>query len=266
MLNKLTAFFDHSRHKLSVADLDATLDVLTFEGEESLSQPFKYTVEFTCVEQDIAAEQILGQYATFSLHAAPYKAPLKYTYSSEEAKKEKLKLTQRTLYGVITGFKRLSSSNDEARYEITLQPRLALLDKGKQYRIYQHQSVPEIVESIFRSRHGFLGQDFYFKLAREYPKRDQVMQYGESDLAFISRLLAEVGIWYHFRSDERLKIGVVELRDDQRHYQFDVQLPLREQSGFTSNGEDSVWLLQTSHRGKKHQFSRLLPSRCQRLA
>lgn len=247
MLNKLTAFFDHTRHKLSVADLEATLDVLTFEGEESLSQPFKYTVEFTCVEQDIAAEQILGQYATFSLHAAPYKAPLKYTYSSEEAAKEKLKLTQRTLYGVITGFKRLSSSNDEARYEITLQPRLALLDKGRQYRIYQHQSVPEIVESIFRNRHGFLGQDFYFKLAREYPKRVQVMQYGESDLAFISRLLAEVGIWYHFSSDERLKIGVVELRDDQRHYQFDVQLPLREQSGFTSNGEDSVWLLQTSH-------------------
>ncbi|MCI8208920.1 type IV secretion protein Rhs [Pseudomonas sp. S25] len=243
----ITLPFDHSRHKLSVAELDATLDVLTFEGEESLSQPFKYTVEFTCVQQDIAAEQILGRYATFSLHAAPFKAPLKNSYSSEEAAKEKLKLTQRTHYGVITSFKRLSGSNDEARYEITLQPRLALLDKGRQYRIYQHQSVPEIVDSILRSRHGFLGQDFYFKLAREYPKRLQVMQYGESDLAFISRLLAEVGIWYHFSSDERLKIAVVELRDDQRHYQFDVQLPLREQSGFTSNGEDSVWQLQTSH-------------------
>ncbi len=247
MVNPITLPFDHSRHKLSVADLDASLDVLTFEGEEHLSQPFKYTVEFTCVQQDIAAEQILGRYATFSLHAAPYKAPLKNSYSSEEAAKEKLKLTQRTHYGVITSFKRLSSSNDEARYEITLQPRLALLDKGRQYRIYQHQSVPEIVDSILRSRHGFLGQDFYFKLAREYPKRLQVMQYGESDLAFISRLLAEVGIWYHFSGDERLKIAVVELRDDQRHYQFDVQLPLREQSGFTSNGEDSVWQLQTSH-------------------
>ncbi|MFK7702294.1 type VI secretion system Vgr family protein [Pseudomonas caspiana] len=247
MLNTLTTFFDHSRHKLSVAELAASLDVLTFVGEESLSQPFKYTVEFTCVEQDIAAEQILGRYATFSLHAAPYKAPLKNTYSSEEAAKEKLKRTQRTHYGVITSFKRLSGSNDEARYEVTLQPRLALLDKGRQYRIYQHQSVPEIVESIFRTRHGFLGEDFYFKLAREYPKRLQVMQYGESDLAFVSRLLAEVGIWYHISSDERLKIDVVELRDDQRHYQFDVKLPLRGQSGFNSNGEDSVWQLQTSH-------------------
>ena len=31
----------------------------------------------------------------------------------------------RTLYGVITGFKQLSSSRDEARYEVRLEPRLA---------------------------------------------------------------------------------------------------------------------------------------------
>lgn len=41
---------------------------------------------------------------------------------------------------------------------------------------------------------------------REYPKREQVMQYGESDLAFIDRLLADVGIWYRFTRDERLNI------------------------------------------------------------
>ena len=243
MLNELRTFFDHSRHKLSVSDLDASLDVLAFEGEESLSQPFKYRVEFTCVEQDISAQQMLGGFGTFSLYAAPPKRPR----MSLDLVTQLPEVPLRTLYGRITSFKRLSGSNDEACYEITLQPRLALLDKGRQFRIYQHQSVPEIVESILRSRHDFLGQDFFFKLAREYPKRLQVMQYGESDLAFISRLLAEVGIWYHFSSQERLKIDVVEFRDDQRHYQFDVQLPLRAQSGFNSNEQDSVWQLQTSH-------------------
>ena len=77
---------------------------------------------------------------------------------------------------------------------------------------------PQIVESILRSRHDFEGQDFLFKLVREYPRREQVMQYGESDLAFISRLLADVGIWYRFTHDERLNIDVVEFHDDQRHY------------------------------------------------
>nr|WP_178088104.1 contractile injection system protein, VgrG/Pvc8 family [Pseudomonas sp. GL93] len=54
----------------------------------------------------------------------------------------------RTLHGVVTGFKRLSGALDEARYKITLEPRLALLNRGQQFRINQHQSVPQIVESV----------------------------------------------------------------------------------------------------------------------
>ncbi|MCP1446063.1 type VI secretion system secreted protein VgrG [Pseudomonas sp. GGS8] len=240
MLNELRTFFDHSRHKLRVRNVDAVLDVLAFHSEERLSQPFTYTVEFTCVEDDLAAEQLLGQDASFSLHASPQTLPV-LGLRVPEIK------PLRTLHGVITGFKRLSGSSDEAHYEITLEPRLALLGRGKQFRIYQHQSVPDIVESILRSRHGFEGQDFLFSLQREYPKREQVMQYGESDLAFIARLVAEVGIWYRFTSDERLSIDVVEFHDDQRHYQFDVELPYRPQSGLSSSAQDAVWSLQTQH-------------------
>ncbi|PBJ27435.1 Phage-related baseplate assembly protein [Pseudomonas sp. ACN8] len=240
MLNQLRTFFDHSRHTLSVRDLDARLDVLAFEGQEGLSQLFNYRVEFTCFDSDIGAEKILGQNASFSLHGAPHNLPF-LGLSTPTVK------PLRTLHGVVTGFKRLSGSVDEARYEITLEPHLALLGRGKQFRIYQHQSVPEIVENILRSRHDFEGQDFLFNLVRDYPKREQVMQYGESDLAFISRLLADVGIWYRFTRDERLNIDVVEFHDDQRHYQFDVELAYRPQSGLSSSGQDGVWALQSSH-------------------
>ncbi|MCK1792057.1 type VI secretion system Vgr family protein [Pseudomonas violetae] len=240
MLNQLRTFFDHSRHKLKVRDVDALLDVLAFEGTEALSQPFNYRVEFTCVDGDIGAETMLGQNASFSLYGAPQNLPF---LGLSAPKVQPL----RTLHGVITGFKRLSGSVDEARYEITLEPHLALLGQGQQFRIYQHQSVPQIVESILRSRHDFEGQDFFFNLVREYPKREQVMQYGESDLAFIDRLLADVGIWYRFTRDERLNIDVVEFHDDQRHYQFDVKLAYRPQSGLSSSGQDGVWALQSSH-------------------
>ncbi|OPA94340.1 type IV secretion protein Rhs [Pseudomonas fluorescens] len=240
MSSELQNFFDHSRHTLSVRNVEARLDVLAFEGQENLSQPFTYCVEFTSTERDLAAESLLGQEASFSLHAAPQKLPVA-GLSAPEVK------PLRTLHGVVTGFKRQSGSNDQATYAITLQPRLALLGRGQQFRIYQHQSVPEIVESILRGRHGLEGQDFLFSLKREYPKREQVMQYGESDLAFTARLLAEVGIWYRFTSDERLGIDVVEFCDDQRLYQFDIELPLRPQSGLGSSGQDAVWQLQSSH-------------------
>ncbi|QCY12021.1 type VI secretion system tip protein VgrG [Pseudomonas sp. MPC6] len=247
MSSQLPIFFDHSRHKLHVLNADLTLDVLAFHGEEQLSQPFHYVVEFTCTKQDLAADQLLNREAQFSLHPVPKKL----TFLTKDLKVKPL----RTFNGVITAFKRLSGSVDEARYEITLEPRLALLARGQQFRLYQHQSVPEIVEQILRSRHDFRGQDFFFKLTRTYPKRLQVMQYGESDPAFIARLLAEVGIWYRFTSDERLKIDAVEFHDDQLHYQSGIELPYHSPAGLSSSEQDGVWSLQTHHQVVERQVN-----------
>ncbi|QXG35619.1 type VI secretion system Vgr family protein [Pseudomonas viridiflava] len=233
-------FFDHSRHTLRVRKLTAPLDVLAFEGQEYLSQPFDYRVEFASTELDLAAESLLGKDASFSIHPPPGRKS-SLLFVAPEVK------PLRTFHGVITGFKRQSGSNDQAVYEVTLQPRLALLGRGRQFRIYQHQSVPQIVESILRSRHDLEGQDFLFSLKREYPRREQVMQYGESDLAFIDRILAEVGIWYRFTSDDRLSIGVAEFCDDQRLYQRGIELPCRPPAGLSSSGKDNVWQLQSSH-------------------
>uniref|UniRef100_UPI0031FC4C47 contractile injection system protein, VgrG/Pvc8 family n=1 Tax=Pseudomonas sp. MWU16-30323 TaxID=2878094 RepID=UPI0031FC4C47 len=104
-------FFDHSRHKLNVHNLDAPLDVLTFHGIEGLSQLFTYTVEFTSSHCDLGAEQLLGKRASFSLCPVPQKHL--FLWQPPPVNKP-----FRTLDGVVTGFKRLSGSNDEARYEI----------------------------------------------------------------------------------------------------------------------------------------------------
>ncbi|WP_435608454.1 type VI secretion system Vgr family protein [Pseudomonas knackmussii] len=241
MLDHIRPFFDHSRHKLSVSDCDAPLDVLAFEGEEGLSQPFSYHIEFTSSAGDIAAESMLGQRASFSLYAAPDPTP-KFSFNPKPV------LSLRTLHGVITAFKRLSGSRDEARYEVRLQPRLALLERGVQYRIYQNQSVPEIVEQVLRAApHSWRGEDFLFTLSREYPRREQVMQYGESDLAFVQRILAESGLYYRITTDERLGIEVMEIGDSRQQYEYGHSLPLRPQSGLQSNAADSVWNLQASH-------------------
>ncbi|PMZ87822.1 type VI secretion system tip protein VgrG [Pseudomonas sp. FW215-T2] len=245
----LPVFFDHSRHTLQIDGLDTHLDVLTFEGHEYLSQPYLYRIEFTASDLDIGGEKFIGQYAEFSLFADPSTLRV----ASWEVPRPPKPL--RTVYGRITACQRLSGSIDEARYEVTLQPRLALLDRGQQTRIYQHQSVPDIVKSILRDRHGLDTGHFRFNLKREYPQREQVMQYQESDLAFISRILADVGIWYRCIQHEELAFDVVEFCDDQRCYQFDVELPLRSPSGFSNSVEDSVWALQTRHKVVEQQVS-----------
>lgn len=227
--------FDHSHHKLKIRGLQSPVDVLTFEGREQLSTPFRYDIQFTSTDKAITPELVLMQDGAFSLTAPPVQgmpvqAPL------------------RTLYGVITGFKHLSSSQDEARYEVRLEPRMALLARSRQNAIYQNQTVPQIVEKILRERHQMRGQDFVFNLKSEYPAREQVMQYGEDDLTFVSRLLSEVGIWFRFATDARLKIEVIEFYDDQSGYERGLTLPLRHPSGLHDGATEAVWGLNTAYR------------------
>ncbi|MBV7584602.1 type VI secretion system tip protein VgrG [Pseudomonas sp. PDM33] len=247
MLNELRTFFDHSRHSLDVQGVDAPIDVLAFTGDEALSRPFTYRIEFTSTDLDLEGDSFLCQDASFSLHAPPEQLGIPgYT--------PRLAAPLRTLYGTLTRFAMLSVSRDQAHYEVTFEPRLKLLDRARQFRIYQNQSVPEIVEQVLR-RNDFAGQDFLFELTREYPQREQVMQYGEDDLAFIQRLTAEVGIWYRFSMDARLRIEVVEFHDDQRHYLPAPPLPLRPLSALESSGQDALWGLQSSQEVVQQQVS-----------
>ena len=226
--------FDHSHHALKIRGLSSGVDVLSFEGKEQLSAPFRYDIQFTSSDKSIAPESVLMQDGAFSLTAPPVQGIPTQT-------------PLRTLYGVITGFKQLSSSRDEARYEVRLEPRLALLSRSHQNAIYQNQTVPQIVEKILRERHEMRGQDFVFNLKGDYPSREQVMQYDEDDLTFISRLLSEVGIWFRFSTDARLKIGVIEFYDDQSGYERGLTLPLRHPSGMSDSGTEAVWDLNTAY-------------------
>ncbi|HBH7342382.1 TPA: type VI secretion system tip protein VgrG [Escherichia coli] len=226
--------FDHSHHKLKIRGLQSPVDVLTFTGREQLNAPFRYDIEFTSTDKAITPESVLMQDGAFSLTAPPVQGMPVMT-------------PLRTLYGVITGFKHLSSSQDEARYEVRLEPRMALLTRSRQNAIYQNLTVPQIVEKILRERHQMRGQDFVFNLKSEYPAREQVMQYGEDDLTFVSRLLSEVGIWFRFATDARLKIEVIEFYDDQSGYERGLTLPLRHPSGLHDGATEAVWGLNTAY-------------------
>ncbi|RAX07459.1 type VI secretion system Vgr family protein [Photorhabdus bodei] len=232
--------FDHSRYTLNVWKNTAPLDVVAFSGQEALSRPFRYAIEFTSPVKDIEPARMLMRDASFTL-TSPAINPGKRGMPIVPP------APLRALYGVISEFKLLSTSRDESHYAVTLEPRLALLSRSRQTAIYQQMSVPEIVEKILRERHGFRGQDFLFTLAYTYPKREQVMQYDEDDLRFVQRLLAEVGIWYKLTADDRLKIEVVEFYDDQRYYQLNVYMPARPPSGMHGGEVDAVWGMETVH-------------------
>ncbi len=236
--------FSHNHHLLSVKGCEAGLDVLAFEGDEALSQPFRYRIEFTSADHAIGKEMMLMKAASLTLQA-----------SVAQGFGINVQQPVRVIQGVVTGFERLSTSRDETHYALTLQPRLALLNRSHQNAIYQDQSVPQIVEKILRERHGLRGQDFLFSLTKTYPRREQVMQYGEDDLRFITRLLGEVGIWFRFTADTRLHIDVAEFCDSQQGYEKGLTLPSVPPSGQQSAGVDAVWEMACRHRVVEQQVS-----------
>ena len=236
--------FTHNHHLLAVKGTPSGLDVLAFEGNEALSQPFSYRVEFTSSDHAISKEMMLMKLGSLTLQA-----PVDQGFGI------KIQQPVRVIQGVVSGFERLSTSKDETCYALTLQPRLALLSRSHQNAIYQDISVPQIVEKILRERHSFKGQDFLFSLTREYPRREQVMQYGEDDLHFITRLLGEVGIWFRFTTDTRLNIDVVEFYDSQQGYEKGLTLPSVPPSGQHSEGADAVWGMECHHSVVQKQVS-----------
>ncbi|EML7270360.1 type VI secretion system tip protein VgrG [Enterobacter hormaechei] len=236
MSNNPPLRFSHSHHLLSVKGCDAGLDVLAFEGDEALSTPFSYRTEFTSADHAISKEMMLMKAASLTLQA-----PVDQGYGI------KIQQPVRVIQGVVTGFERLGTSKDETRYAVTLEPRLALLSRSHQNAVYQDMSVPQIVEKILRERHGMRGQDFLFSLSKEYPRREQVMQYAEDDLHFITRLLGEVGIWFRFTTDTRLNIDVAEFYDSRQGYEKGLTLPSVPPSGQHSQGVDSVWDMECHH-------------------
>ena len=220
-----------NRYSLSIPSCSSVLDVEDFSGSEGLSRNYYYGILFTSTDKDIQVNQFVRQVATLTMNAGKLASMT----------------TQKIVHGVITDFQRVSGSADESRYQIIVEPYLSLLDKQfRTHRFFINKSVPEVVGEILQE-HALHGWEYEFTLTQSYPKREQINQYQESDLAFIERLLAEVGIFYFFTLQPDTRTEVVHFADQQSAYEFDKRLALNSPSGMSDSGADSVWGLNILH-------------------
>ena len=115
----------------------------------------------------------------------------------------------RPWHGHVTGFQRLASNGGLARYRLRIEPWLALARLRQDSFLFQHLSVKDIADSIFADYQGAGGARWRWQLADAYPLRGTTTQYQESDLDFLTRLLAEEGVYYWFVHEGGEDEGVV---------------------------------------------------------
>ncbi|MDI2119890.1 phage late control D family protein, partial [Klebsiella pneumoniae] len=143
----------------------ASLDVEEFSGTEKLSELYYYTITFTSAEKNIDAAQLLSKPAMLTMGGGAL---------------QQLADCKR-VHGVVTAFRRISSSEDQSKYQITLEPFLSLLDKQfRSHRFFVNKSVPEVVEQVLQEHH-LHDWEYEFNLKQHYPRREQINQYQESD-------------------------------------------------------------------------------------
>ncbi|WP_312972632.1 type VI secretion system tip protein VgrG [Atlantibacter sp.] len=220
-----------NRYRLDIPSCTASLDVEEFSGNEFMSELYHYDVIFTSINKNISSAQLLSKPATLTMGTGPL-----------------MGLTgEKVVHGVVTHFKRISGSNDQATYQIIIEPFLSLLRKQfRTHRFFVNKSVPEVVTEVLQD-HGLKGWEYEFTLKADYPKREQINQYQENDLAFIERLLAEVGIFYFFTLQPDTQTEVVHFADKQSAWTFGKTLPLNSPSGMNDNAVDSVWGVNVRH-------------------
>jgi len=220
-----------NRYRLDIPSCPSPLDVEDFSGVEGMSRIYRYDIVFTSTDKHLDAAWFLRKPASLTMGTG-----------------QLVVLTeQKKIHGVITDFRRISGSADQTLYRITLRPFLSLLDKQfRSHRFFVNKSVPDVVALILQE-HGLHGWEYEFNLKQNYPKREQINQYQESDLTFIQRLLAEVGIFYFFTLQEDAQSEVVHFADAQRPLMFGKTLPVNSPSGMSDSGTESIWGLDVTH-------------------
>jgi type VI secretion system secreted protein VgrG len=105
----------------------------------------------------------------------------------------------RFFHGIVAECAQTGRLGRYARYSAKVVPWLWLLTRTSDCRIFQQQSVPDIIKSVFRE-HGT--SDFQDSLSGSYSPRDYCVQYMESDFDFVSRLMEEEGIYYYIEHEQ----------------------------------------------------------------
>ncbi|MCK7426878.1 type VI secretion system Vgr family protein, partial [Enterobacter bugandensis] len=150
-------------------------------GREAMSESFALTLTVLGTDARIDRSKLLGQ-------------PVTVTIPTQNL------LTSRYINGKIT---RVAVSAVEltgtsyAVYQLTVEPDLWPMKRDRNLRIFQGQTVPQIVKTLL-GEHQVNVED---KLTGSYRVWDYCVQYQESSLDFISRLMELEGIAYHFRHE-----------------------------------------------------------------
>ena len=148
--------------------------VTALRGHEAISQLFGFQLDLIADRKnDVPFDRLVGQGVTVEMQLRDG--------------------STRYFNGLVKRFSQGARDDTFVGYRTEVVPKLWLLTKKVRSRIFQHLTIPDILQQVF------VGLDVVYDLSATYFPRDFCVQYRESDFAFASRLMEEEGIYYFFK-------------------------------------------------------------------
>jgi type VI secretion system secreted protein VgrG len=157
------------------------LVAVSLVGEEEVSRPFLFTVDFRSTDKSVTAASLLGKPITLHI-----------PFGDGD---------ERAVHGLVRRFSTFGRdrSDEQAHYQVEVVPALWFMSLSTNCRTFEDQSVLDIVEKVCKEA-GVT--NVKRRVTAPPPPLPYVVQYRETDLAFVSRLLEEAGLYYTFEHEE----------------------------------------------------------------
>jgi type VI secretion system secreted protein VgrG len=148
------------------------------------------------------------------------------------------------VHGIITSIEHLDGTRYKgAVYVAKLVPQTSLLDFGKRSAVYQETTVADMVKGLLKE-HGLGSSDYAFMVANDAksPVHEYIVQYQESDWAFISRWLEHEGFFYWFEhSSKGAKLMIADENGDASRIADPSNISFREKNNLATRSEHTIW-------------------------
>ncbi|TDN64063.1 type VI secretion system tip protein VgrG [Paraburkholderia sp. BL10I2N1] len=223
------------RLRIWLGTLDLGLDVLDFKVRAGLCNDYTVDITVTSSQLDIDGKRCVGRRAGLQIDELATVPSVSYI--------DPVNHEAATFNGVVTRWKRIRVSRDEAAYQLRIEPRFAaLLKQIVKSETFRDKTFQEIVTELVVDRKNFDPFDIEFHLEGAQEKFEQVVMYEESVWAFIVRHARRKGIFWSTNRDAARKASSTPsyFTDNPRGYIRSLELPLMPDSGLTGNWHEAV--------------------------
>ena len=163
---------------------DDSLLLTSFRGHEEVSRLFRFELEMFADDNAIKPPQIVGKPVEFGVkRALPDGTEI-----------------ERPFHGFVSRFSAGDEEDGRRAYRAEVVPWLWFLTRTSDCRIFQHKTIPQIIEQIFGDL-GFTDYDIG-EITGHHPQWEYCVQYRETDFNFVSRLMEQEGIYYYFKHEK----------------------------------------------------------------